>query len=361
MYVVTNRVIYEDGRSGLDVFGKEPNPEGPNELRLVKISDSGDFVTEVQKDRLPQTEVDALIERHQLGIDRDGKWFASLRVACELYEQALREKKHLLMFVHGYNNDMEDILKTARELQRRYDVIVIPFSWPANGGGKVSGTAAYLSDKDDARSSATALHRTVEKIGSYHAMLTAGLQQSQWKKAQQRHPNNNEKAYALFTRLVEQHCDLSLNLLCHSMGNYVLKYASKPGNSGLRQLVFDNVSLVAADANNPGHDEWLEQIPARNRIYVVINENDHALKWSRRKPGDEQKERLGAHLRNLVAGNAYYVNVTRNRGVGSDHSYFKGSAVAGNATLLRLFTRMFEGGNAEAGLDYRADLNYYHS
>ena len=82
-------------------------------------------------------------------------------------------------------------------------------------------------------------------------------------------------------------------------GNYVLKYASKPGNSSLRKLVFDNIGLVAADANNPGHEQWVQNLPTRNRLYVVINENDSALKWSRRKPGGEQKERLGSHPRNL--------------------------------------------------------------
>ena len=98
---------------------------------------------------------------------------------------------------------------------------------------------------------------------------------------------------------MEQKCGSSLNLLCHSMGNYVLKYATRPGNSSLRGLVFDNIGLVAADANNPGHETWVQCLPAKNRLYVVINENDSALKWSRRKPGDEQKERLGQHLRNL--------------------------------------------------------------
>ena len=36
MYVITNRVLHEN-KKGLDVFGKEPNPLGPNELRLVQV------------------------------------------------------------------------------------------------------------------------------------------------------------------------------------------------------------------------------------------------------------------------------------------------------------------------------------
>ena len=136
--------------------------------------------------------------------------------------------------MHGYNNDIKDVLRTANELEELYDVIVVPFSWPANGGGKVSGTAAYLSDKDDARSSATALHRTVQKVQYYHQLLTENVKEKFLKEALVRHPDNRELAQALFTRNMERRCKATLNLLCHSMGNYVLKYASKPGNSSLR-------------------------------------------------------------------------------------------------------------------------------
>ena len=31
MYVITNRVVFED-REGLDAFGDDPSPSGPNEL-----------------------------------------------------------------------------------------------------------------------------------------------------------------------------------------------------------------------------------------------------------------------------------------------------------------------------------------
>jgi esterase/lipase superfamily enzyme len=313
----------------------------------------------ILKDKLPASEVKALVRKHKLSIDENADWYASLRVACELFERARSEKKHLLFFVHGYNNDIGDVIKAARDLESLYNLIVVPFSWPANGGGPISGTAAYLSDKDDARSSATALHRFVLKAHAYHALLTAGLQEELRVRAVARHPENHEQAQALYGRLLEQECNTSINLLCHSMGNYVLKYATLPSSSALRLLAFDNIALVAADANNPGHEGWVRLLPVRNRLYVVINENDSALKWSRVKPGDEQEERLGHHLRNLVAPNAYYVDVTRMRGVGSEHSYFKGAAASGNATLRRLFARIFEGGRAEEGLQYQADINVY--
>ena len=360
MYVVTNRVLHEK-ENGLGLFGKEPNPSGPNELRIVEVTGDRRPRAKALTDKLDVAEVRALKKRHGLTIDENADWYASLRVACELHERATTQRKHLLFFVHGYNNDIEDVITTARELESLYGVIVVPFSWPANGGGKISGTAAYLSDKDDARSSATALHRFVQKAHAYHTMLSAGMKQRLLDIATRRFPNTAEKAQALFVKLVEKECPTTVNLLCHSMGNYVLKYGTLSSSSSLRSLAFDNIALVAADANNPGHESWVEALPVRNRLYVVINENDGALKWSRRKPGDEQKERLGHHLRNLVARNACYIDITRNRGVGSEHSYFKGDTVKQNAKLRGVFRRIFEGGRAEESLTYHPDINVYRS
>lgn len=360
MFIITNRVV-DASKTDLGAFGKEPNPEGPNELRMVSVTGTTKFKVKVLGDQLSQAEVDELISQYKLNIDRSKPWYASLTVACALFTQANEEGKQILFFVHGYNNDIRDVVKTAVELEKLYNVIVVPFSWPANGGGKVSGTAAYLNDKDDARSSSTALHRAVEKVQFYHGMLTQNTNQVCMDEALSKYPDNREKAQALYTKLMAKKCGTTLNLLCHSMGNYVLKYASNPGNSSLKELVFDNIALVAADANNPGHESWVQCLPTRNRLYIVLNENDGALSWSRRKPGDEQKARLGHHLRNLIAENAYYIDVTRNRGVATEHSYFKGKSVNRNASLKKVFERIFEGGKAEQLLDYHADINVYRS
>ena len=57
---------------------------------------------------------------------------------------------------------MRDVMDAAFDLEKRYEVEVIPFSWPANGGG-VGGKLSYLSDKRDARASAGALERASRK------------------------------------------------------------------------------------------------------------------------------------------------------------------------------------------------------
>lgn len=359
MYVITNRNLNENAE-GLDIFEKIPNKEGPNELRLLEVVPNGKtFKTRLLDDKLSSEEVQELIHKYDLDINPSADWYASLRVACEVMEQARTQKKHILVFVHGYNNDLGDIMTTAAALESLYNVIVVPFTWPANGGGAVSGTAAYLKDKQDARVSADALMRLIGKVDDYHQLLTAGMNKRLWRQASEKYPDNHQAAYACYTALQEKECKVKISLLCHSMGNYVLKYALKPGSTAAAKLVFDNISLVAADANNQGHEEWVQRLQVRHRLYVVINENDYALGWSRRKPGQEQLARLGHYLKNLIARNAFYLDVTGASWVKNDHAYFKGQPVEKNDRLKQMFRALFEGGTAEDKLRYQPDLNAY--
>ena len=358
MYVVTNRRLIETA-TGLDVFDKVPNPKGPNELRLVKVVKAGaGFKTNLQDDKLAKAQVATLKKRFQLNIDETVPWYASLRIACELNVLARKKNKHLLLYVHGYNNDMPDVIGTCMALEQLYNIIVVPYSWPANGGG-AAGTAAYLSDKRDARASADALNRTIEKLGFYHDLLTAARRDTLKAKASQKHPNNPQACQEYYAELLDADCKVTVNLLCHSMGNYLLKYALMPGAAASRKLVFDNIGLVAADANNKEHEHWVDALQPRNRLYVVMNEDDFALKWSRRKPGDEQLARLGHYLKNLVARSAYYVNVTNASWVKNAHTYFTGTPVQKNADLKQLFQRIVEGDTAEDLMRYHPEANYY--
>ena len=259
----------------------------------------------------------------------------------------------------GYNNDMRDIIVTAEKLEKLYNVNVNPFSWPANGGGPVSGAASYISDKRDARVSTGAFDRFVEKLQNYHEIFTLAQRGRLWKLARLEQPDNHEEARSHYARLQAKECKISINLLCHSMGNYLLKYATKPSGSLMRKLVFDNVCMVAADANSKNHRDWVEGMQSRSGIYVVINENDSALKWSRRKPGEEQLARLGQYLKELNAGNTSYLNIGCAPHVGDDHSYFKDRPVSDNAKLKAMFASLFEGRKPEPKMRYRPDINAY--
>jgi len=358
MYVITNRKLKRG--QGLDIFGKKPNLSGPLELRLVDVSktDGDVWQTSVIKNKLTHTAAKTLKEKFNLNIDTTQDWYGSLSVACTLFERAQKEKKNILFFVHGYNNDVEDVLKTARQLEEKHGVIVVPFTWPANGGGALTGTIAYKSDKADARISEGALNRAVEKIQFFHSLLVAGRKKELQVKAEKKHQNNPQAAQILFSKLMSMECPTTLNLLCHSMGNYVLKKTLLNSGNSTSQLVFDNVCLVAADTNNQNHASWVGNLDVRKRVYIVINENDFALKASRIKPGDEQKARLGHYIKKLDSDNANYINVTDAKLVANMHSYFTGEAMD-NAKLKALFTGMFNGKAIENQLKYQADNNTY--
>ena len=358
MYLITNRAI-DEKKKGLDIFGKEPNINGPNELRLMRITKKGNsWTAKAVTDSLTPATVKALKKNHNLDIDISKKWHGSLQVACELFAQAREQKKSILFFVHGYNNDVEDVVKAAREIEQHHNVIVVPFTWPANGGGVVSGTASYLSDKGDARASAGALNRAVGKIQQLHLVLTAARKETLMQRAKKKHADNRQDAQSYFVKLVEKDCPVTINLLCHSMGNYVFKYTLKTSDNVTSNLVFDNICLVAADANNKNHAQWVGKLDVRKRINVVINENDSALKASRIKPGDEQLARLGHYTRQLDSPNAHYIDVTDAELVDSEHTYFKGDAIA-NESLKFIFTEMFNGRAVEQHLKYHSDNNSY--
>ena len=358
MYLITNRTL--TNAKNLKAFGKTPNPKGPNELLLVNVEKSGrSWNVKPVVNRLPVNTVKSLKSKYKLDIDIKTPWHGSLKVACELFDQALTENKSILFFVHGYNNDVADVLKAAHEIESLYNVIVVPFTWPANGGGVISGTASYLSDKSDARASAGALNRAIGKIQQFHLMLTRAQKQRHQEAAFKKHPYNPEAAATLFTKLMEKNCSVKISLLCHSMGNYVFKHTLSTSENATSKLVFDNVCLVAADTNNENHVRWVGELDVRNRVYVVINENDSALKASRIKPGEEQKARLGHYIKQLNSPNAHYIDVTDAEHVDSEHTYFKGSSTRKNKKLKVLFDGMLNGMSVEQALAYHADNNTY--
>jgi esterase/lipase superfamily enzyme len=328
-------------------------------LELNKVNNKWK-VSEID-DKLTQEQVSQLNKEHHLNFDIKADWHGSLQVACNVFKRAKVEKKAVLFFVHGYNNDIDDVLKAATDLEALYKVIVVPFTWPANGGGAISGTASYLSDKADARASSGAFNRFVEKIQFFHTALSEANVKSIRQSVQHKYKDkdNPMAAAALYSNLVDKACKVKINLLCHSMGNYLLKHSLMTSDNATSELVFDNINLVAADTNNKNHANWLDKIDVRNRIHVVINENDSALKASRVKPGKEQRARLGHYLKSLNSEHAVYIDVTEAHEVDSEHSYYKGSAVNNNAHLKALFNDLFTGYSVEKRLPYFAANNYF--
>lgn len=344
MYVITNRTVDESKHPGVDAFGNKP-AEGPNNLRIAEVTRRGRgwYV-----DILPDVITPEMAE--SVDLPPDEPHFASAYVARKLLERCAgrsvgartaRKGKNLLLFVHGFNNDMRAVLDRAEKLETHYGVEVICFSWPANGGG-VHGVLSYRNDKRDAAASIGALDRVLEKmellLHAFNDQFVTDLEA----RAERQFPDNAEAWDRYFTQEVRKRCPFTLNIMLHSMGNYLFKRLLTSSIYSADHLLFDNVVMVAADTNNEDHAEWVDKIQSRGRVYITINERDKALNASRMKMGELQKARLGHYGRKLYSQIATYVDFTGQPHVGDSHAYFEGGPLA-NKKVEAFFKTVLNG------------------
>jgi len=356
MFIITNRRLNEK-ESGLNVLDDVPNEKGPNELRVLKATPSRRTWKLIPiPDKLPQSWVDEIKTKTRLDLARlaeDKPLYGSRWVA----DQVFAAGKHVVFFVHGYNTNVEDALNRSRQIEKDFKVQVVLFSWPANGGG-LRGTASYLSDKNDARASDTALFRALKVAGEHLMAVRGEAVHGVIDDLAAMHPGDPAKRERLIAATVARQCPMTINLLAHSMGNYLLKQVYKTSLSAALPLLFDNVLLAAADANNLDHAAWVNRIDFRNRLFICINEDDYALGFSRLKGGDLQLDRLGHYSRRLDADRATYVDFTGARHVGKAHTYFGGDPLD-NAEVRAFFASAFAGGRPELAIPYDASRNLH--
>ena len=308
MLIVTNRNLQEN-KDSLSRFGVKFNPNGNDELRLAKVSFSNDeWCVDVVEDTVRD--------------DTNGNpAFASEREFIELQKRLKENEKNCVVFVHGFNQSFEEAIKDAWAIQENYGVEVILFTWPSNGReggivpGKAGGTIAYKNDKRDAVRSKEALDRLFEKLHFYLSKY------------------NTE----------DDICNRNISLMCHSMGNYLLKNLMKSSIYQGETAIFDNIIMIAADVNNEGHDEWVDRLEYRKQLYIAINENDFALAFSRIKLGKHQKARLGHFTNNLCSRKAIYLDFTYSDGVKKSHSYYGNEVIDINTTVKSVFEDILNG------------------
>ncbi len=363
MYFVTNRAI-RNGKN-LKMLGNKPSGEGPNDLRLCEATKSKNKwnikLIENEATDAMIAEIAKLEKANGTQSSHNGeKKYSSWYVAKKLYfmlKSKKNKKENLVFFVHGFNNNVEDMLNRAHNFSVKYGVEVIPFSWPANGGG-VKGSLSYKSDKRDALASLGALDRCLEKITGYLSEFNQEFLSQLRLDLAQNGARSEADAMKLYDRLVGRGCPFTVNLVCHSMGNYLFKHLLKSGSYHGDRLMFDNVILVAADTNNKEHKSWVDKINCRRRIYVTINEDDKALRLSRVKGGEEQQARLGHFPHYLDSSRAKYIDFTDQAQVKNSHAYFEGDSLK-NLKVKKFFKEALNGKRAEVGLYYNPESNMY--
>lgn len=306
IYLVTNRNVLRSKNNKEIGFGKVFNEKAPDELRLARVTGT------------PKNWKMEVIPEPRKGNPPSKKLFV------ELLKRMRKNNRHCLFFVHGFNNVVKDVVERCMNFQKAFDVEVIAFSWPADEG--LRGATNYRSQKHEAKLSVNALDRCLEKLNEY---LTEYLMK-----------NEGER------------CELTFNLALHSMGNYLLKNLMNSSVYEGETLIFDNVILMAADANNEDHAQWVDRLQHRTRIYITINENDQALAAAGLKFGKLQKARLGRYTKNLLSTKAVYLDFTHADGVGSKHAYFEGALLEDNTDIKDIFEKMFNGQTVEKDLEY---------
>lgn len=235
------------------------------------------------------------------------KWFLDLKKKMEL-------SKDVLIFIHGYNVSWEEAVGSALSLQLMVNrkkqpgekhILVVLFSWPSDGS--ILPFAAYKSDRSDARDSAQAVGRGLLKLRDFLSKLQN---------------NNDDKEL--------NPCNKKINLLCHSMGNYVLQNALKKlvgYSTGSRMSrLFENIFLCAADVDDDVFEKENKMGKVHelcNRLTIYFNNEDVGMYISDFTKGHPQ--RLGhtglAHPQ-LVHNKIHQVDCTPVvKGI-IEHSYY---------------------------------------
>jgi esterase/lipase superfamily enzyme len=363
MFIVTNREVDEGQPDPARAFGPRSNPKGPNELRVAWAERKGGrWQVQVLPDEISDemaAEV-GLPLPSALGAPIYASRYVSRKLQRMVNPAAVGAKgkgSNLLFFVHGFNNDVPSVLDRAEQLSQTYGVEVVPFSWPANGGG-VKGVASYKSDKRDAMASIGALDRAIARLNELLQELHADHVKRIEAEANARFADDAEKWDRFFSAQAHKWCPFTVNMMLHSMGNYVFKHLLQSTTYRGDALVFDNVVLVAADTNNAGHAEWVDRIQCRGRIFITINERDSALAASRMKLGEQQLARLGHCPYGLDSRKAVYVDFTDQAQVTDSHAYFEGRPLR-NARVKGFFDKALNGEFADAGLKFDSGRNMY--
>lgn len=210
----------------------------------------------------------------------------STAVFDALRRDMIANDRPTIVFVHGFSNTFADAMTRAATIvafygEGGYDANIFAFSWPSVGSPiaiPMPGTD-YQHDRRTAAVSGPAMARTLRILYDYMARL----------------PD-------------DQRCRQPLHLLCHSMGNYALRFglqammqlpslvaatdpsgsaaappaAVPPGGPDPTVLVktFDQIILAAADEDDDAFDDpnKLKYLPRLgNAVTVYYNKKDWIL------------------------------------------------------------------------------------
>jgi len=268
VHFATNREEKYTGEA-VTGFTERLNPKSPLWLRygaadMVSAAKNSFQIAElrVAPEQIPGVTVDPKAPP-VLG---SGEVFEALR------QRLLPGNTDLLLMLHGYACTFENALSNAAEVKSQWSarsrkLESAIFSWPADG--RMVPWMSYASDRDDARSSAKAVARSLERLLTY----LRKLDKADW-------------------------CRANIHLVAHSMGNYMLRNALQAmlSDAGSKPLprVLKTIFLMAADEDDDAFEDpkKLARLPElAESVQVYFARNDGALAISDLSKGNP--DRLG--------------------------------------------------------------------
>lgn len=298
VYFATNRLPKVDLQTGrvTDFTAKPSMPAGLN-LRYGRAV--------VALDNSDEAKVTFEVAPEQLFANADADKAEGLRgsddVLKDVQKTLQREKKDVLVILHGYRTSFEDGLINAAVIDRALssEYTIFAFCWPSQ-----DDALSYHTDCDYAELSGKAMARVLQRVVDFMREINDG-----------------------------DRCERNIHLLAHSMGNQVLRWTIQAGRETYRNHlppILDQVILTAADEDSDAfeYDEKLKLLPRMCRnITIYHTPLDLALVVSDHTKGNSP--RLGAYgpdNTTKVNDRVAVVDVTEVvRGDGStiDHNYHR--------------------------------------
>ena len=293
--VMSNRNVRRNSPPNTRLFGNKFNSNGPDQLRLAWAKKTNKKWTVALVAKAPSV------------------------ILNEYFKKLHLKKKNCVVYVHGYNADFKKSLKQAHQISKRYNVAVIVFSWPASPRPG-SSQEEYI----EARKLAVGSFLALDKVFSELDLCIRSCS-----------PADREKI-----------AQISINLLVHSLGNYVLeKFISDPIFSN-ETRVFDNITMNAPDVTWRTHAQWAKRMKYAKRIYATINEEDWILRESKVV---NRVVRLGnvdlgseTKPKKLMSKRLAYFDLSEGRGVRNKHNHFLNTARS-NEVVKSFFSRVLHG------------------
>jgi len=224
--------------------------------------------------------------------------------------------KNWLVYVHGDSKTLADAAQRAFEIQEKYKVNVIVYSWPS----KIEEGSGLKNFKNSRLNVETGIDEFLVFLSDIE----------EWKSKNAIEFANNK-----------------VSIMFHSLGNYYLERLVKDDYiQEMDQNLFDNLVVNAAAVNQKDHHSWLEEINIQERIYVNSNGRDFILRGVRLLT--DWNRQLGEALVGEFASNATYVdftNAVKNNGfpIGEMHGYYLGIVSNQSENIRSYYHTIFHG------------------